>query len=134
MVNCVIFTIFVLSTMTNFISTYSIDFNNMSLIDGSYIKPHRWMDIIEENGGSFIADNQYIVFKSGDTEVVIDFELSVSGWVDYDGGDYYTPPSSDGDIDDVDISINGITVDEIEVEMSPDIKKMAKKAISDILN
>ena len=91
--------------MSTFIPTYSLDLNNLKLTDGDYTKAEDWEELICENEGSFSKDEEYMIFDSNGIEIVINYELSVSGRVDYDPGDYYTPPYSDFDITYEDIFI-----------------------------
>ena len=50
--------------------------------------------------------------------------MSISGSISEDSGDYWTPPSCDVDIDDVDITITDVFINEDEVELTPELKKV----------
>ena len=91
------------------------------MTDGDYTKAEDWEELICENEGSFSKDEEYMIFDSNGIEIVINYEISVSGRVDYDPGDYYTPPYSDFDITYEDIFISSVTIDGYELELSKGI-------------
>jgi hypothetical protein len=115
--------------MSTFIPTYSLDLNNLKLTDGDYTKAEDWEELICENEGSFSKDEEYMIFDSNGIEIVINYELSVSGRVDYDPGDYYTPPYSDFDITYEDIFISSVTIDGYELELSKETKSLFEKEV-----
>lgn len=97
---------------------------NTKLIDGDFLKSDDFSEKIYENDGSYFNDCQYMTFKCGDLTIDVNFELSISGSVSEDSGDYWTPPSCDVDVDDVDITITNVFIDENEVELTPELKKI----------
>lgn len=118
-------------TMSNFISTYTIDFNDMKMsIGGSdFVKSSNWENLIMENEGSFSKTCQYMGFDYLGFRVEIGFDMVVSGRHDWDPGDYLNPPTSYCDIDDVDIDVTSFHVDEYEAELTPEIIAVLKKII-----
>lgn len=105
--------------MTTTNQTYHI--SELNLIDGSFERSNNWDDLIMEGNGGFVAKNQYIVFDSLGVEVVIDFELLVTGRVSHDPGDWWNPPYTDVDVDDIEIDINSIHIDDCEVELTQEV-------------
>lgn len=101
---------------------YSINFQELELVDKDIITNEDFENLIVENEGLFTRDNQTIWFKNGDIEISVEYEICVSGSVDYDPGDYWTPPYSDVDINDVDIEIKSVYVDDIELELTNEIE------------
>lgn len=103
-----------------------IKFQNLKVSDKDIISNDYFADLILENEGSFTKDGQIIWFKSDDlgedVEVSVEYEIYVSGSVDYDPGDYWTPPYTDVDINDIDIEINSVCIDDIELELTKEIK------------
>jgi hypothetical protein len=109
--------------MNNLTKTYTLNFDNLSLQHGDFLKKDDWFDQISEYGG-YSNDCQYMAFKCGDVEVVVDFELTFSGCVHYDAGDWYTPPYSEVEYRDVTIDVTALHVDEWEVELTKDMKSI----------
>lgn len=103
--------------------------NNTNLVDGDFIKDNDFADKIYEDG-SFTLNDQWMSFDCNGVNITIDYEISVSGTSSYDGGDYWTPPSYDVDIDSVDITINSVHIDEYEVELTSDLKKVFENLIN----
>ena len=102
-----------------------ITFNteNTKFVDGDFIKDNDIADKVYEDG-SFTLDDQWMSFDCNGISIVVDYEISVSGSSSYDSGDYWTPPSCDIDIDSVDISVTAVNIDEYEVELTPELKKI----------
>lgn len=106
--------------------TYLINFQNLEVSDKDIVSNDDFTDLILENEGSFTKDGQIIWFKSDeldkDVEVSVEYEIYVSGSVDHDPGDYWTPPYTDLDINDIDIEIKSVYIDDIELELTKEIK------------
>ena len=117
--------------MTSFISTYSINLKNLKLKDKDVFDD--WENLICENEGSFTSDGQYMTFDCDGIEICVDFELSVCGKVYHDGGDYWTPPYTEVDVTEVDVTIQNLYVDDWEVELTREMKKDLEKAVKNNL-
>lgn len=115
-----------------FISTYSVNLNNLKIIDKDVVED--WEDLICENEGSFTRDCQYMIFDCDGVEVNINFELSVSGRVDHDPGDYWTPPYTDVDITEFDVTITDFYIDDYDVELTKEMKRLLEKVVKNNLN
>jgi hypothetical protein len=115
-----------------FISTYSVNLNNLKIIDKEVVGD--WEDLICENEGSFTRDCQYMIFDCDGVEVNVNFELSVSGRVDHDPGDYWTPPYTDVDITDFDITITDFYIDDYDVELTKEMKRLLEKVVKNNLD
>ncbi len=102
---------------------------NLVLVDGDFVKSNDLADLIYENDGSYSNDCQYMTFKCSDITIDINYEMSVSGSINEDSGDYWTPPSCDVDIDDVDIDVTAVYINEDEVELTPELKTVFKKIV-----
>ena len=102
----------------------------MKFQHGDFVKSDEMESLILENNGSFIRDCQFMTFDYMGMEVVVGFELTVSGTHSFDPGDYYTPPYSECDIDDIDVYITDLYVDEYEVELTKEIKDILMKIIN----
>lgn len=106
---------------------------NTKLVDGDFIKSDDFSDKVYENEGSYYNDCQYMTFECGELKIDINYELSISGSISEDSGDYWTPPSCDVDVDDVDITITNVFIDEDEVELTSDLKKVFLKLVNNNL-
>jgi hypothetical protein len=115
----------------SFISTYSVNLNNLIITDKEVVGD--WEDLICENG-SFTKDCQYMIFDCDGVEVNINFELCVNGRVDHDPGDYWTPPYTDVDITDFYVTITDVYIDDYDVELTKEMKKMLEKVVESNLN
>jgi hypothetical protein len=70
-----------------------------------------------------------MTFKCGDITIDVNYEVSVSGSIFEDSGDYWTPPSCDVDVDDVDIYVTDVYINEDEVELTPELKTIFKNIV-----
>ncbi len=119
--------------MTNFISTYSVNPSNFKLIDGDYKKSEDWYELIDDEDSSFTREEEMMIFDCLGIEVVVYYTLSVDARVDYDPGDYWTPPCCDVDIISEEITINSVYIDDYELELTKDINIALEKEIKKYL-
>ena len=113
-------------------STLKIELNNLKFIDGDFLKSEDWMENIYESG-DFTRKAEFITFECSGCEVIINFDLSVSGRVEHDPGDYWTPPYTDVDITYVDVSVNQLFIDDNEFELTKEIKSNLEQEIKKYL-
>jgi hypothetical protein len=117
--------------MTEFISTYSIDFDNLKISES--IDKSNWDSLLFNNDGSFMTEHEITTNIDG-LETHIGFTIYVNGSVFYDRGDYWTPPSSDVEINSVSIDIREVIIDEYEVELGKDLSFLLESKISKLLS
>jgi hypothetical protein len=117
--------------MTEFISTYSLNFDNLKTT-GS-IDTSDWDSLLCENEGCFDADYDLTLDIDG-LEVYIDFTVSVDGYVSYDPGDYWTPPCSETEINNIDIEINNVVVDEYDLELTKELKVLFADKLNSLID
>lgn len=109
----------------NLDQTYTIDFNNLSFYDGDFTKSEDFSDVIYEKGGSVCKDEEWICYNpngNDDVYITIEYSLDLSGHFDVCDGDYWTPGSSDFCLEEAVVSINRFLIDDIEVELSKEMK------------
>lgn len=99
----------------NTFSTYSLNFNNLTIKHKDVVDIDEWSDLVYENDGSFMRDFQYICFDCDGIEVVVDYSLEVEGSISHSSGDYWTPSYTEVEIDNVNININSLNIDEYDV-------------------
>lgn len=109
---------------------YVLNLNDLVIKDKEIVTD--WEELIcEDEDECFTRDDQYIIFDMNGIEVCVNFELTVQGRVTSDAGDYWTPPSCDVDIVDVDIYLTGFLIDDYDVvldkELSKKIESIVKK-------
>jgi hypothetical protein len=120
--------------MSNFISTYTIDpmkINN--IVDFDCLKKEDWEESICENEGHFSRKGEFISFDLDGFYLTIFYDLEVSGKVDYDPGDYWTPPYSDFEITYEDINVSEVTLDDYNIELTEDLIKLFSEVIKNNL-
>ena len=116
--------------MTNFISTYSLDSSRINkLVDSDCKKSDEWEELICENEGRFIRESEFMAFEVDGLDLVITYDLEVSGRIEYDPGDYYTPPYSDCEITNEDIDVTEVTLDDYNIELTKELKSLFSEVI-----
>jgi hypothetical protein len=118
----------------SFTSIYSIDFDQIKLVDKDIVSNDQYGGLIIENDGYFTNSEQFLFFEDNSgVELCITYTISVSGIVDYDPGDYYTPPYSDVDIKDVYIEIDSFTINDTEVKLNKELTEVLAKKVKSII-
>lgn len=116
--------------MTNFISTYSLDTSKIKEpVDFDCKKSEDWEELICENEGRFIRESEFMSFEVDGFNLVITYDLSVSGRIEYDPGDYYNPPYSDCEITYEDIDVTEVTLDDYNIELTKELKSLFSEVI-----
>lgn len=116
--------------MTNFISTYSIGPSRIiNLVDYDCKKSDEWEDLICENEGHFSREGEYMAFDVDGLNLIIFYDLDVSGKIDYDPGDYYTPSYTDVEITDETIDITQVILDDYNIELTKELDKVFSEVI-----
>jgi hypothetical protein len=120
--------------MTDFISTYSLNTNEINkLVDFDCVKSDRWIDLVLENEGQFSRTGEFMAFDIDGVELVIFYNLSVYGKIEYDRGDYWTPPYCDVDITGESIDVNQVILDNYDIELTKELKDSFSKVIKNNL-
>lgn len=116
-----------------FIETWTLDLNNLEVVD-TYVFSD-WDELICEHEGSYSSDDQYVIFKSNGVEMCVNFKLSIRGYYTYDSGDYWTPPSSETEITDVEITISSVLIDdEYELSLDKETLRLLEGKIESLIN
>lgn len=97
-----------------------INESNVEIIDGDYIKSSDFIDIYNEDDVCN-STNEFIVFKSGENTLEIDYELDVDFSIDESTGDYYTPATRDIDVSDFNITIKSFKFNDMSVTLSKEL-------------
>lgn len=117
-------------------TTYLLDFDTLKLNDeySEYLTSDQWEEEVCENEGS-ISEEGMIVFKdSNGLECYANFKLCVSGTIDHDPGDYWTPPYTDVEIDDVEIDVSEFYLDDVLVDLTTEMRKALTDKIYKLIN
>ena len=116
--------------MTNFISTYSLDLSRINEpVDFDCRKSEDWEELICENEGHFSREGEFMAFEVDGLDLVISYELEVSGITEYDPGDYYTPPYSDFQITDETIYVTDVTLNDYNIELTKELRELFSEVI-----
>ncbi len=113
-------------------SQYTLNLNDLVVKEKEIVSD--WEELIcESEDGYFTHDGQYILFDMGGIEVLISFELTVRGRVTSDSGDYWTPPSCEVDIVNVEVDVTDFYVDDIDVQLDKDLSKTLESLVKKYL-
>ena len=116
--------------MFNFISTYSLDPSRINnLVDSDCLKSDDWEELICENEGHFSREGEFMIFEVDGLDLVISYDLEVSGRVEYDPGDYWTPPYSDFEVTNETIDVTEVTLDDYEIELTTELKFLFSEVV-----
>lgn len=99
----------------------NLDFENLRLIDKDVITEWHTL-IVEDEDNRFSAYNQTLTFSYGNSEILIDFNLSVTGKHTHEPGGYLQPEYNDVDITSIDVEINNLFIDDEKIDNSETIK------------
>ncbi len=108
-------------------STYSIDFSKLTLKDKEVVGD--WEYLICENDGSFSEQGQMVTFDFNGIEITVYFNLSLRGWYTYTPATYLQPEEGEVHITDVDFDIEDVYIDDYEVELSKELKKVLESVL-----
>lgn len=101
-----------------------ISIKNLKFVDGDMITNKDFSELLVENEGSFSKDDQVISFVTPEgMELVVNYDITVNGLITEEKGDYWTPSSTDVDVNDIDISIKSFYEDGVgeEIELTNDM-------------
>jgi hypothetical protein len=115
-------------------TTYSINLNNLKLVDKEVSDNETLEELLCENEGSFTTGDQYMTFDCDGIEVMVNFTLSVDGRIEYDPGDYWNPPSGDVEITDTDVDITDVYIDDYDVELTIEMRRAFEKEVKKYLD
>lgn len=113
------------------INTYTLDLNNLVFKSKEVIGD--WEYLICENEGSFTEGCQSVTFDCDGNELVVCFELSVSGRLYEYAGDYWTPSSSEVDITDVDVDITDIYFNDNKLILNKELNRFLMDKVKSVL-
>lgn len=109
----------------------TIDFSTTEFQDGDFTREEYYSDIIETS--DCIKLDSWILFSVDglDDGLNIDFTQEIEGYWTHCPGDRWTPPDSDFNLTKDEVFINRVTIDDIEVEMTPEFEKLLLNLVID---
>ncbi len=111
-------------------TTYLLDPSKINnLIDTDCSKKEDWEELICENEGRFSREGEFMAFEVDGLDLVIVYDLDVSGRIEYDPGDYYTPPYSDCEITNESIDVTEVTLDDYNIELTKELKQLFSEVV-----
>jgi hypothetical protein len=70
-----------------------------------------------------------MLFDVDGLDLLIIYDIEVSGRIDYDPGDYFTPPYSDYEITYEAIDVTEVILDDYNIELTKELKKLFSEVI-----
>ena len=70
-----------------------------------------------------------MLFDVDGLDLLINYDIEVSGRIDYDPGDYFTPPCSDYKITYEAIDVTEVILDDYNIELTKELKKLFSEVI-----
>jgi hypothetical protein len=111
-------------------NTYLLDTNKINkLVDFDCKKSDEWEELICENEGHFSREGEFMLFDVDGLDLLIIYDIEVSGRIDYDPGDYFTPPYSDYEITYEAIDVTEVILDDYNIELTKELKKLFSEVI-----
>lgn len=111
-----------------------VDFKNTKFNDGDFQRSKDYSDLIEESGRQTFESWITFSFEDGENFITVEFIHEIEGYWTYCPGDYWTPPDSDFDLTDDVVHIVGVQINEIDVEMIPELDDILTKMVYDEIN
>lgn len=108
-------------------SIIEIDFSNLEkrYCDGDYSSYNDFGELIDEHEGHFDKE-QFLCYNLSDDDVEIllnvYYNLEVRGYHSYCPGDFWTPPDSSLEIQEINVTIVGVDINETELELCKDLE------------
>lgn len=109
-----------------------IDFDNLVLTGKEVFD--EWEYLICENDGHYSDDFQCLYFDYKGIEVVIGFELAISGWSWYRPATYMEPEEGETHITSVDIDVNYLWINDEEIVPDKELKKTLEGVVKKYVN
>ena len=111
-------------------TTYLLDLSKINnLIDTDCSKTEDWEELICENEGHFSREGEFMMFEVDGLDLVISYDLEVSGRIEYDPGDYWNPPYSDFEITNESIDVTEVTLDDHNIELTKELKQLFSEVV-----
>lgn len=112
----------------------TLDFSKAILNDGDFTRSEQYSDLIEES--ERLAFESWITLAFEDTEdwITVDFVQEIEGYWTHCPGDYWTPPDSDFDLTDEVVHIVRAQINDVEIEMVPELEELLLKLVCTEIN
>lgn len=104
-----------------------IDFNNLVLTNKDVFGD--WEYLIDDNDGHYSQESQALFFDFKGIEVIIGFDLAISGTSWYQPASYMQPEEGETEITDVDIDVNYLSIGDNEVKIDIGLKKTLTEVV-----
>lgn len=112
-----------------------IQFNlsHAKIVDGDYQKSNTFEDSIFDGEGYSSYRNEFIILECDGFEIAIYYNLDLIGNIIHTRGDYWTPSYTEVEIDTIDVTIDTVTVDEYEVELTSELIEAFEKIVKKLI-
>jgi hypothetical protein len=109
-----------------------IDFDNLVLTDKDVFGD--WECLIYENDGRYSQESQALFFDFKGIEVIIGFDLAISGTSWYQPASYMQPEEGETEITDIDIDVDYLWIGDDEIKIDNDLKKTLTEVVKKYVN
>lgn len=90
-------------------------------------------NLIEEGEGFATLKDECMILDCEGFEVSINYNVDITGHVYFEKGDWWTPSSVEVEVDTVDVTITSITVDEYDVDLTPELVSVFEKVVKKLI-
>ena len=107
----------------------TLDFDKAILNDGDFTRSDDYSNLID--GSERVELEGWITLEFEGTEdwITVDFVQEIEGYWTHCPGDYWTPPDSDFDLTDEVVHIVGAQINDVEIEMVPELEDLLLKLV-----
>ena len=112
----------------------TIDFDKAILNDGDFTRSDDYPNLIEGSERIELEGWITLAFEGTDDWLTIDFVQEIEGYWTHCPGDYWTPPDSDFDLTDEQICIVGSKINDVDIEMIPELEELLLKLVHAEIN
>jgi len=112
----------------------TLDLNKAILHDGDFTRSDQYSDLIEESERLTLESWLTFTFDGAEDWITVEFTQEIEGYWTHCPGDYWTPPDSDFDLTDEVVHIVGAQVNDVEIEMVPELEELLLKLVCAEIN
>ena len=112
----------------------TLDFSKAILNDGDFTRSDDYHELIEESERVTLESWITLAFEETDDCITVDFVQEIEGYRTHCPGDYWTPPDSDFDLTDEVVHIVGAQVNDVDIEMTPELEELLIKLVCAEIN
>jgi len=90
-------------------------------------------NLVFDGEGFASLTDEFMDLSCDGFNIVVTYNVNLSGHIFYERGDYWTPDYTSVDVDDVDITITAISIDEYEVDLTKELVSVFEKVVKQLI-